>query len=265
MYSSNLHLAISPCPNDTYIFYALIQGIIKTSPYSLTTTLSDIQDLNQLACQGEPDIVKVSVAAYAHIQDNYTLLRSGGALGWGCGPLLVAKEDKDINDLTFSKIAIPGRLTTAYLLLSLHGLHQGEIVEMRYDEIMPAVVSGWVEAGLIIHEGRFTFPQYGLYQVLDLGKWWQEQTGLPIPLGVIVMKRELGEHMALWMEEKIRESLAYAQKNEGEVWWFIQKHAQEMDKQTIQKHIDMFVTDFSLHIEREGVQAVCKLTNAIFK
>jgi 1,4-dihydroxy-6-naphthoate synthase len=154
------------------------------------------------------------------------------------------------------RIAVPGKLTTACMLLQAHGGFQGELQVMRYDKIMPAVAQGEVEAGVIIHEGRFTYPDYGLHLVLDLGAWWEEQTGLPIPLGGIVVRRALESGFAAWMEERIRASLAYARENEARIWPFIQKWAQEMDEHTIREHIQTFVNDYSQDMGDDGWAAV---------
>jgi 1,4-dihydroxy-6-naphthoate synthase len=159
-------------------------------------------------------------------------------------------------------VALPGVLTTASLLLRLHGLHQGQGLEMRYDRIMDAVASGEVDAGLVIHEGRFTYPAYGLEKVLDLGQWWESETGLPIPLGVIAVKSELGQEVVSWAEDRIRASLDFARANRGETWPYVRANAQEMDPATIEDHIQTFVTGFSRDLGEEGLKAVHRLVRA---
>jgi len=252
----SLKLGISPCPNDTYIFGPLLQERIDLCPYAFQSRLADVQELNEAACAHQLDVAKISMAAYPRIHDAYRLLSCGGALGRGCGPLLVANRPLPIADLAFGPIAVPGRLTTACMLLQAHGGFHGPIQVMRYDTIMPAVAHGQVQAGVIIHEGRFTYPEHGLHLVVDLGAWWEEATGLPIPLGGIVARRSLGWGFAAWMEDKIRASLDYARENEAEIWPFIQEHAQEMQGQTIREHINTFVNDFSRDMGQDGWSAV---------
>ena len=254
-----IELGISPCPNDTYIFAALLQERLDLYPYSFQSRLVDVQELNEAVCGRELDVAKISMAVYPQIQDHYCLLRCGGALGRGCGPLLVADRPRDIFELAALPIAVPGRLTTACMLLSAHGGFQGGLEVMRYDRIMPAVAAGRVPAGVIIHEGRFTYPEYGLHLVLDLGAWWEQTTGLPIPLGGIVVRRSLGTEFMLWMEKSIRASLDYARENEAQIWPFVQQYAQEMDEQTIREHIQTFVNDFSWDIGNDGWTAVQEL------
>ncbi len=254
--TKTFQLGISPCPNDTYIFAPLLLQHIDLQPYDFVSRLVDVQELNEMVCAGELDVAKISIAVYPQILDHYRLLRCGGALGRGCGPLLVANRSRKVKELRETRIAVPGKLTTACMLLQAHGGFQGELQVMRYDKIMPAVAQGEVEAGVIIHEGRFTYPGYGLHLVLDLGAWWEEQTGLPIPLGGIVARRNLGSDFAAWMEERIRDSLSFARENEAEIWPFIQKWAQEMDEYTIREHIQTFVNDYSQNMGEDGWAAV---------
>ena len=254
--SEPLHLGISPCPNDTYIFYGLIEKTISLDGFDLNTTLLDIQELNEAALRQEFDLIKISVAACPHIRKNYRLLRAGAALGRGCGPLLVAREKTSLERLRLARVAIPGGLTTANLLLRKNGFHRGDILEMRYDLIMEAVCSGRAEAGLIIHEGRFTYPQYGLTKILDLGQWWEEETGLPIPLGAIVARRNLGQDFAAQAEQGIRQSLDFSAKHLDQAWPFIREKAQEMDQATIREHIQTFVTGFSRDLGDDGLRAI---------
>lgn len=259
---TTLSLGISPCPNDTYIFYAMVHGRVGLAPFSLKTTLADVQELNLAAREGRFDIVKISAAAYGRVQDRYTLLKAGGALGRGCGPLLVARPGFRPADLSRALVALPGELTTASLLLRLHGVHQGARLEMRYDRILDAVVAGQADAGLVIHEGRFTYPARGLEKVLDLGQWWERETGLPIPLGVIAVKSELGPELASWVEERIRDSLDFARNHRDTAWPYIQSNAQEMATTTIEEHIETFVTNYSRDLGQDGLQAVRRLLQA---
>jgi 1,4-dihydroxy-6-naphthoate synthase len=258
---NRLTLGFSPCPNDTYIFYALANGVIDID-VELDITLSDVEVLNQRVKQGVLDISKLSVSAVLHILDKYWLLRAGGAIGRGCGPLIVAKNPVGIESLRGAKIAVPGKLTTAHLLLRLQGDHQGPCVAMQFDRIMPAVAAGEVDAGVIIHEGRFTYSSYGLHQVLDLGQWWEEAMGLPLPLGAIAIRRELGADVARKIEEKIRESLLYSRYHPDQAKPYIRSHAQEMEPEVIQRHIDTFVNDFSVDVGVEGERALKRILEA---
>ncbi len=199
----HLRLAYSPCPNDTYIFHAWVHGLIPGAP-PVEERLEDIDTLNRLALKGEADVIKVSMHAFAHLRERYALLHAGGALGRGCGPLVVARKDSWlrpapsvqrvaalVDHLGRARVAIPGELTTGALLLGLFAGGVTNTVVMPFDRIMPAVASGEVDAGVIIHEGRFTFGSYGLRRLVDLGEWWEETTGLPIPLGAIAVSRSL--------------------------------------------------------------------------
>jgi 1,4-dihydroxy-6-naphthoate synthase len=259
--SINLTVGYSPCPNDTFIFHALASGIVDWDG-ELSVTLADVEELNSKAGSGDLDVVKVSVAAAADILDDYVLLRAGGAMGFGVGPILVAGEHAALGDLDGKRVAIPGRKTTANLLFGLCCREAGisvEPVEMVFDQVMPAVESGDVAAGVVIHEGRFTFQARGLQRILDLGGWWEEHTGLPIPLGGIAMKRSLGEGVARAMNEAIRQSLLHARSHPEDGQGYIRFHAQEMDEAVVRTHIETFVTDYSLDVGEAGVEAVSRL------
>ena len=257
--SQNLSLGISPCPNDTYIFAGLINRHIATKEYAVRTSLLDIQELNRKALEGAFDLVKISLAVYPRIAGTYRLLQSGAALGRGCGPLLLAADEADLEALRLARIAVPGELTTARLLLHKNGFHQGELVFMRYDLIMEAIRSGRVDAGVIIHEGRFTYPDHGLVKILDLGQWWEQTTGLPIPLGAIALRRSLGSAAADWAEQAIQDSLDFAEAHPDLVWPYIRRHAQEMDETTISEHIQTFVNPFARNLGPEGLRAIREL------
>jgi len=269
-----LTLGYSPCPNDTFIFYALAHGLIDTGGLKFRETLLDVETLNEKALRAELDITKVSCHAYAYLKGvggrgpisqglaaPYRLLHSGGAMTKGGGPIVVAREDTGISALRGKKIAVPGRLTTAYLLLRLYDRAVGESpMEMRFDAVMPAVRDGKAEAGLVIHEGRFTYRDYGLKCVMDLGKWWQEETGLPLPLGVIIAKRTLGEGLMEKVDSLIRESVLYAMKRPDEPMGYIKAHAQELSDDVIRRHIAMYVNDYSIDMGADGIEAVNALT-----
>ena len=261
--TKELTVGYSPCPNDTFIFHALASGIVD-APGELSVTLADVEELNSRAVRGELDVVKVSVAAAAGILDEYVLLRAGGAMGYGVGPILVAGEACDLAALDGKRVGIPGRKTTANLLFGLCCRDAGisvEPVEMVFDEVMPAVLAGEVAAGVVIHEGRFTFRERGLVRMLDLGEWWEEHTGLPIPLGAIAIRRSLGEDTARAMNEAIRQSLLHARAHPKDGQGYIRSHAQEMDEAVIREHIGTFVTDYSLDVGEAGVRAVSRLLN----
>lgn len=256
-----LRIGISPCPNDTFIFHALLHGLVD-APVRFDPVLADVEVLNGMARRGEADVCKLSVAAAAGVLDEYVLLRSGGAMGYGVGPILVAKEGVSLDDLDGGKVAIPGHMTTANLLFGLCCREKGlkpERVEMVFDEVMPAVNRGDVAAGVVIHEGRFTFAEHGLARLLDLGGWWEQSRGLPIPLGAIAVRRSLGSEMIRELDEAVRRSILYARENPEAGRQWIRSHAQEMDAGVVARHIETFVTDYSLDVGEEGERAVTAL------
>lgn len=256
-----LTIGYSPCPNDTFIFYALIHGKVRVPGVEFREQLEDVETLNRLALEGGLDITKISYHALGRLREQYALLRSGGALGRGCGPLIVARPGTSLPGLKQGTIAIPGRLTTAYLLLRLYDPSLKNVVVMTFDEIMDAVAKGTVTAGLIIHESRFTYPLYRLEKLLDLGQWWEQYSGLPIPLGGILGRRSLGRDLMLAVEEGIRESLGYAWTHVEEVLGYCKQHSQEMEEQVMKNHIDLYVNDFSFDLGKEGLAAVRRLFN----
>jgi 1,4-dihydroxy-6-naphthoate synthase len=252
-----LSLGYSPCPNDTFIFYALAHKKVRGS-VEFSETLRDVEMLNRMARRSELDVTKVSFNAFGHLREDYCLLRSGSALGRGCGPLIVAKKKINDPELPEKTIAIPGKMTTAYLLLQLFDSGITKVVEMPFDRIMNAVSLGIVDAGLIIHEGRFTYPGYGLVQIIDLGEWWERETGLPIPLGAIVAKRSLGVDVINEVDRLLRKSVEYAFANRSMTRGYIKEHAQELDDEVIDQHIGLYVNDYTLDIG-DGVEAVEEL------
>ncbi|MDM7323709.1 MAG: 1,4-dihydroxy-6-naphthoate synthase [Thermus sp.] len=250
-----LELGYSPCPNDTFIFYALTHGLVE-SPLPVRAVLEDVETLNRWALEGRLPLTKLSYAAYGRVRERYVALRSGGAMGRGVGPLLVAKGP--LKGLKGVRVAVPGRNTTAFLLLSLYA--EGfEPVEVRYDRILPLVAQGEVEAGLIIHESRFTYPQYGLERVLDLGEWWEEETGLPLPLGAILARRDLGEDLIRSLDKAVRQSLEYALAHPEKTFPYLRAYAQELSQEVIWAHVRTYVNEFSLDVGEEGERAVEKL------
>jgi 1,4-dihydroxy-6-naphthoate synthase len=251
-----MELGYSPCPNDCLIFYALAHGRVAPE-LELSVRLEDVETLNQLAREAALEVSKVSYHAYFHLLKDYVMLRSGGALGFGVGPLVVSKGR--FKTLSGRRIAIPGGLTTANLLLKLSQPDDLEVVERRYDRIMPAVAAGEVDAGLIIHESRFTFPEFGLSQHLDLGAWWEAETGLPLPLGGIMAKRSLGTARLRALEGAIRDSLRYGAQHRAEAQPYIAAHAQELSEGVMQRHIDLYVNELSLEVGDLGERAVAEL------
>jgi len=255
-----LTLGYSPCPNDTFIFYALVHGRIDTEGMSFDEVLLDVETLNRKALDAELDITKVSFHAFGVLRDTYRLLRSGGAMGRGCGPLVVAKEKARMDELRGRRIAIPGRLTTAFLLLQLYDPSlAGDVIVMPFDRIMDAVREGAADAGLIIHESRFTYPDYGLFEIMDLGKWWEDETGFPIPLGCIAAKKSLGMDTVRTVDMLLRKSVEYAFAHREETREYIKTHSQEMEDEVIEQHINLYVNDYSLDPGRDGMAAVEEL------
>jgi 1,4-dihydroxy-6-naphthoate synthase len=254
-----LTIGYSPCPNDTFIFYALTHGKVRVAGIEFREQLEDVETLNRMALDGGLDITKISYHALGHLRENYALLRSGGALGRGCGPLIVARAGTTLGDLKKGSIAIPGKLTTAYLLLRLFDPSIENLTVMTFNRIMDAVSKGDATAGLIIHESRFTYPRYKLEKLLDLGEWWERYSGLPIPLGGILGKRSLGRDLLLRVEEGIRESIRYAGAHPDEVMGYCRRYSQEMDEKVMRSHIDLYVNTFSLDLAREGLSAVRRL------
>jgi 1,4-dihydroxy-6-naphthoate synthase len=258
-FSKTLTLGFSPCPNDTFIFHALVKGLVTAGNFSFKEHLMDVEQLNQQALAAVFDVTKVSFHLYGHIRDNYTLLPSGAALGRGCGPLLVSRKDCPVASLHDKPVALPGRYTTAALLLRLFAPQLNNLVYMPFDRIMPAVATGEVAAGVIIHESRFTFREYGLFQLADLGVWWEEDTGCPIPLGGIVAKSSLGREVIDTVGRLIAESIGHASANPQAPREYIRAYSQEMCDEVCDAHIGLYVNDFSLDLGDEGRRAVAVL------
>ena len=253
---TKLSLGYSPCPNDTFIFFGLVHGKVCCEGLEFAERLEDVETLNNLALQNRLDLTKISYHAFGHLRDNYVLLRSGGALGRGCGPLVVARQNASMDQLRGRRIAIPGRLTTANLLLQLNSEGYENLLIMPFDQIISAVVQGHADAGVIIHESRFTYQQHGLKKILDLGQWWEEESGCPIPLGGILAKRSLGQETIARIDSALRRSVEYAFNNPQEAQQYIRQHAQEMDDEVVRSHIGLYVNDFSLDLGEEGIKAV---------
>ena len=254
-----LRIGYSTCPNDTHIFGGLSANEKDAFP-SFDPVLDDVETLNGWALEGRLDVTKLSFFALGRVRERYALLHSGGALGRGCGPILVGRGGIDLEQLKHGNrrytIAAPGDLTTARLLLTLYLGDEPRFRQMVFSEIMPAVRDGEADLGLVIHEGRFTLDAYGLRSILDLGRWWEEETGLPIPLGGIAIRRDLGESTARMVDDRIRQSLLLAEGGSSEVKDYVASHAQEMSPSVIQQHIDLYVNRFTRDLGPEGQGAV---------
>ena len=218
--------------------------------------LEDVETLNQLALKGLLDLTKVSYHALGHLRDRYVLLRSGGALGRGCGPLVIAPKAGDMESLRGKRIAIPGKLTTANLLLQLYGEGYDNLLTVPFEQIMSTIQRGEADAGVIIHESRFTYRKAGFHEILDLGAWWEKDSGLPIPLGGILARRDLGPETIQAVDQAIRASLEFARQYPQLPRTYIKKHAQELSDTVIDAHIELYVNDFTLNLGEQGVAAV---------
>lgn len=254
---TKLSLAYSPCPNDCFIFDALVHGKIDTGDLSFDVQLEDVETLNQNALNGTYDISKLSFAAYARVMHQYIMLRAGSALGFNCGPLLVKKKDKSLaaNEEDW-KVAIPGELTTANFLLSIAypKIKKKEI--LLFSEIEDAVLQGKMDAGLIIHESRFTYQDKGLEKIADLGEFWDKLSGAPIPLGGIVIRRDLPLELQEQVNGLIRKSVEYAFAHPESSMPYVRAHAQEMSEEVMKKHIALYVNAFSIDLGAEGKKAI---------
>lgn len=263
--SKALPIGFSPCPNDTFMFHALVSGEVEVPGFAVSPWLADIEALNERALGNDPlAVTKLSVHGFAHAADRYRLLRSGAALGRGCGPLVVARKDgaqeaMALPALAGRRVGIPGRYTTAHLLLRLFAPATIEVVPMRFEAIMPAVVAGQVDAGVIIHEGRFTYAGHGLVELADLGALWEADTKLPLPLGVIAVRRELGLPLARLLEERLRASILAARAHPEASAGYVRRHAQEMDPEVCRRHIALYVNSYSIELGEEGEAAIAEL------
>ncbi|GAB2870991.1 1,4-dihydroxy-6-naphthoate synthase [Streptomyces deserti] len=258
MTGEKLQIAYSPCPNDTFVFDALAHGRVPGAP-ALDVTFADIDVTNGMAERGAFDVLKVSYAVLPYVLDDYALLPCGGALGRGCGPLVLTRE-ADV-DLTGRTVAVPGERSTAYLLFRLWAADTlpggvGEIVVMPFHEIMPAVRDGKVDAGLVIHEARFTYRSYGLHKLADMGEHWEHTTGLPIPLGAIIAKRSLGADTLRLLADSIRTSVRAAWDDPEVTRPYVMAHAQEMDPAVADQHIGLYVNEFTADLGEDGYAAV---------
>ncbi|WP_259069090.1 menaquinone biosynthesis family protein [Mucilaginibacter sp. X4EP1] len=257
-----LSLGFSPCPNDTFIFDALIHHKIDTEGLEFEVFYDDVETLNQKAMRGELDISKLSYHAFAYVADKYVLLDAGSALGYGVGPMLICKDDPEKlsgflkSTVSNPKIGIPGRYTTANFLLGLAFPNANNKVELVFSDIENAVLEGRVDIGLIIHENRFTYQDKGLKKIIDLGDYWEKQTGCAIPLGGIVANRNLPLDIQHTVNRVLRRSVEFAFENPKSGLEFIRSHAQEMSEEVMYKHIDLYVNKYSVDLGVEGKKAI---------
>jgi len=254
--AKTIRLGFSPCPNDTFLFHALVHGRVDTEGYRFEPVLEDVETLNRWALAGRLPMTKASYGVLGQVRDGYWCLRSGGALGWGCGPLVVAREKRPLEELVRTPVAVPGMHTTANLLLDLRVGRAVARVPLVFHEVMPAVARGEVAAGVIIHEGRFTYGEHGLVAVEDLGAWWEGETGLPIPLGAILVRRGEPGVDPVRVQRVVRRSVEHALAHPDESWEYVRRHAQELDDEVMRQHVRLYVNEFSVDVGEQGQRAV---------
>jgi 1,4-dihydroxy-6-naphthoate synthase len=254
-----LTLGFSPCPNDTFIFDALVNGRIDTEGLEFDYFLADVEELNRRAFNAYSDITKISCHAYAYASGNYMILDSGSALGYGSGPLLISRKQIRNEDVSNAVIAIPGKYTTANLLFSIAWPDALNKREYLFSEIVNSLLEGKADAGLIIHETRFTYEEKGLVKIADMGEFWEKLTGLPVPLGFIVINRRIPRDIALKFNRVLRRSIEYARENSSQQQEFVTSNAREIEKSVINRHIDLYVNDFTLTLGPVGRKAVSEL------
>lgn len=251
-----MRVAYSPCPNDTFMFNAIANGILAIPGYNTEIHLHDVETLNKRAASCEYDITKLSIHACLKVREHYSVLNSGAALGFGCGPIVVCRDNREINDLRNCSVAVPGELTTAHLLFRLRFPECSERVFMPFDKIMKSVESGSSDIGIVIHEGRFTYKSHGLRRIIDLGEWWQDETGLPLPLGCIAARKAIGKEMIRSFDILLRESIEKAMAEPELTLDYVTAHAQEMERSVLRKHIKTFVNSYSIDMGDIGREAV---------
>ncbi len=254
-----LTLGFSPCPNDTFIFNALVNGTVEIPGYEIREALYDVETLNQMAFQNKLDVTKLSFFAWLMVRDHYHLLSSGGALGFGCGPVVIARNKMSLADMAGCRIVLPGEWTTAHLLLRLWAPQAKQRFFAPYDQIFDILSTGRADCGVLIHESRFTFQQKGFDLVADLGAWWEEETGLPIPLGCIAANKRIGKEPAAAMESAIRQSVTLARQTPRATLSYIRSHARELTDEVLTAHIHTFVNEFSIDLGSVGRSAVAAL------
>ncbi len=254
----NFTLGFSPCPNDTFIFDALVNKKIDTGNFHFKVRLEDVETLNNLAKREALDFTKISYGVLPLVITNYKVMNSGSALGKGVGPLLISKKPVDFNEVEKYIIAIPGENTTAHLLFSLAFPNAKNKIFKRYDEIESSVLESENVLGVIIHENRFTYMEKGLHKIVDLGSYWEEKTSLPIPLGGIVARRNIDETILMKVDALIKESMEYAFEHYPFITDYVKQHSQEMEPDVMKKHIDLYVNNYSINLGKEGRNAIQK-------
>lgn len=260
-----LKLCFSTCPNDTFMFDAMVNGRIETHGFDFDIHLADIDELNRLAIEGVPDITKISFNAFARVSDNYQLLSAGSALGRGVGPLLISRRVIYPDEIKHVKIAIPGIETTANMLFSVAFPDAINKKVYLFSEIEEAILANEVDAGLIIHENRFTYEKKGLRRILDLGEFWENLTHLPIPLGGIAIRRSLPEEVKTKVNQIMRASVEYAFAFPKQTYPYVRKYAQSMDEDVMYKHIELYVNKYSINLGNEGMAAINELFNRTYQ
>lgn len=254
----SLTFGFTPCPNDAFAFHALVHGLVE-APFAVEPVLLDIEELNRRARGADLDLTKLSFGAASAAGERYRLLRSGAALGNGVGPLVVAREPATLGEAAAGRIAIPGYDTTAFLLLRLAASELGDVVELRYDRILDAVAGGEVDAGLIIHESRFTYAEHGLVEVADLGDWWEGETMLPVPLAGIYAREDVDAEP---VERAIRASVEYAFAHPEASRDYVREHSHEMSEEVCRAHIELYVNGYSVDLGEPGLAAIERLSKA---
>jgi 1,4-dihydroxy-6-naphthoate synthase len=254
-----LRIGLSPCPNDTFIFHALLHGLVDTGGVEFEPVMEDVESLNERMLRGDLEVTKASFAAFAHARETYAAIRTGGALGRGNGPLVVARRPVKPYELAAGRVLLPGRLTTAALLFG--GFHPecDDTPSVRYDEVLPALLRGDADAGVVIHELRFTYRERGLHLVEDLGERFEKTTGAPVPLGGVFVRRDVPAGVARSVERWVGESLAHARANPSASRDFVRAHAQEQREGVTAAHIGLYVNEFSAGYGREGEDAIGRL------
>ncbi|MEP7170540.1 MAG: 1,4-dihydroxy-6-naphthoate synthase [Bacteroidota bacterium] len=249
-------IGFSPCPNDTFMFCALVNGMIDCEGLQLDPDIEDVETLNQKALSGELDVTKLSLGVYAQVTKNYLILNSGSALGKNCGPLLISKKNYSANEINNLKIAIPGKYTTANLLLSIFFPNAKNKTELIFSEIENSVLNESVDVGLIIHENRFTYQQKGLKKIADMGEVWEQNTNALLPLGCIAIKKDFDTIIQNKIDMLINKSIRFAFQYPEKVMDYVRAHSQVMDDKVMQQHIDLYVNEFSLALGIEGKEAI---------
>ncbi|RHX84068.1 1,4-dihydroxy-6-naphthoate synthase [Leptospira stimsonii] len=253
-----LSLAYSPCPNDTFLFYHLAHGKV-TDQFRIREELHDVEELNRAAFLGKYQTTKLSFAGYFSVMDQYSILDSGSALGRNCGPLLVFRKGKNLRSAKGKKILIPGEFTTANLLLKLFLKNDFQAEAIRYDKIIPLLLSGEADFGVLIHEERFTYENQGLEKLQDLGEWWEETTGKHIPLGAIAIRRDLSPELKSDFDQALKKSLELGYQNREETYEYILKHSQDTTREVVDAHIALYVNEFTRSLGTEGREAILEL------